>query len=70
MSADQVIEQIKELSRPEDLEKVGRALEEHRAEILADLDASRRIGELRAGTVKGLTHDEVFGAARKSIREG
>lgn len=69
MSADQVIEQIRSLSKPDDLERVGKALEEHRAELLSDEDAARRIAELRSGKVKSLTHEEVFNSARNLIRE-
>ena len=70
MNADQVIEQIRALSTPDDLERVGKALEDHRAEVLADLEAARRIAEIREGKVKAMGHQDVFGFARNRIREG
>jgi hypothetical protein len=70
MSADQVIEQIRSLSRPDDLEKISNALEEHRAELVDDAEAEKRIDQLRSGNVKALTHEEVFASTRSRIREG
>jgi hypothetical protein len=69
MDADQVIEQIRGLSKPDDLDKVGKALEEHRLELLGDFDASSRIRELREGKTKALTHEEVFTSVRSLVRE-
>jgi len=69
MKADEVIEQIRTLSAPDDLATAGKALEENQAELRADRDAARGIEELREGKVKGMSHEAVFGAARKCIRE-
>jgi len=69
MNADHAIEQIRALSTLDDLERVAKALEDHRAEVLADLEAARRIAELREGKVKAMSHEEVFESARNRIRE-
>jgi len=69
MNADHAIEQIRALSTLDDLERVAKALEDHRAEVLADLVAARRIAELREGKVKAMSHEEVFESARNRIRE-
>jgi hypothetical protein len=70
MNPDRLIEQICTLSTPDELKKVGKALEEHHGEVVADLDATHRIEELRAGKVKALFHGEVFGSVRNRIRGG
>ena len=70
MTTDEVIEQIRTLSQPDELEKVSKALEERRAELQADLDAVNRIDELRSGKAKALSHEQVFNFVRNSVREG
>ena len=70
MTAEDVIEQIRKLSAPEDLNRVGTALEEHRAELAGDIEAARRINELQAGGINPLSHEEVFRPVRDSICAG
>ncbi len=64
------MQQIPALSTLDDLERVAKALEDHRAELLADLEAVRRISELREGKVMAMSHEEVFEFARNPIRKG
>jgi hypothetical protein len=70
MTAQDVIDQIRTLSKPDELEKVSKAVDERRAELLADADAAERIEELRSGKTKPLSHEQVFEFVRNSVREG
>lgn len=60
MNADAVIEQLRKLS-PEEVERVGRFIEDYRAEQEADRIAAERDREIDEGKAKTLTHEEVFG---------
>lgn len=60
MSPDVVIEQIQKLP-PEELERVGRFIEDYRAELEADKIAAERDQQIEEGKARTLTHEEVFG---------
>ena len=64
MTANEVIEAIRRLSSLEELDKVSKALDDHRSNILADMDAFVRVEELRSGKTKALAHDQVFRSIR------
>jgi len=70
MACHQESEQIPALSTLDDLERVAKALEDSSGRTLADLEAARRIAELREGKVKAMSHEEVFEFARNRIRKG
>ncbi len=69
MDADESMEQIREISLPEDLDKVDNALKEYRLKILGDFNAAIRIQELRDGSAKGVTQAEVFTSVRALVRK-
>jgi hypothetical protein len=70
MTADDVIEQIRALSKADDLDKVSKAVSERQAEVQADADAADRVEALQSGRIKSLTHEEVLQSVRKIVREG
>ena len=70
MTTDDVIEQIRTLSKADDLDKVSKAVTERQAELQADADAADRVEALRTGRIKSLTHEEVLRSVRNIVREG
>jgi hypothetical protein len=70
MTTDEVIQQIRAFSKPDELDKLRQAVDERRAEVQADSDAANRIEELQSGRTKPLTHEQVFQSVRKNVREG
>ena len=70
MTADDVIEQIRTLSKADDLDKVSKAVSERQAELQADADAADRVEALRTGRIESLTHEEVLRSVRNIVREG
>ena len=63
MNADAMIEQLQKLP-PEEVERVGRFIEDYRAELEADRIAAGRDREIDEGKVRTLSHEEVFGRFR------
>ena len=70
MTAEDVIEQIRTLSKVDELDKVSKAVTERQAELQADADAADRIEALQTGKTKPLTHEQVLQSVRNIVREG
>ena len=64
MNAETLIGQIQKLP-PEEIEKVGTFLHAYLSDLEADKISAERAKELETGSVKPLSHDEVFGHALK-----